>query len=118
MNRSYSKIRHIQEANRRLESRLIKEQTPYEIGGDLSRAPSDNFEFSDEWFDMRAKNSKLSQIKDIIDNFDSINCEGVNQSSEESLFGEVPEWNTIYCSYYQGKSKEDMMALLDSMLES
>lgn len=48
MNRSYSKIRHIQEANQRLEKRLMNEQ---EFDRELSRAPKGILGHNDFWYD-------------------------------------------------------------------
>ena len=119
MNRSYSKIRHIQEANQRLEKRLMSEQVPHLP---MKQMEPEVDQFDDT--DIRSKNfnlekkvslDKKKQIQDIIDNFDSISCDGVNFVSAESLLGEKPERDILYCLYYKGKSKEDLIQMLNSL---
>ena len=106
MNRSFSKIRHIQEANVKLEKRMLGEQF---IGG-LDKNKST---FTPIDFDVEIKNTKKRQLKDIIDNFEKINCDGINMMSAESLYGQRPERDIIYCTAYNGKSKEDMIDILN-----
>jgi hypothetical protein len=106
MNRSYSKIRHIQESNERLEKRMLGEQ----FYGEMKKSvPSDN-KFD---FDTAIKDTKRKQLQDIIDNFDSINCDGIDEVSAESLYGERPERDIIYCTSYKGKSKQDLFNILN-----
>lgn len=111
MNRSYSKIRHIQEANQRLEKRMIKEQFAGEFRND---EPS----FEPDEFEMRIKDTRNTQLEDIINNFESINCDGISDMSAESLYGERPERDIIYCTSYRGKSKEDLINVLHGLSES
>lgn len=59
MNRSYSKIRHIQEANQRLENRLLNEQTaPVTTNTTTVANPNTNFE---DWF--KKQNIKMPKAK-------------------------------------------------------
>lgn len=119
MNRSYSKIRHIQEANQRLEKRLMSEQVLHRPMKQVEPEvdPFDDTDIRSKNFNLEKKVSldKKRQIQDIIDNFDSISCDGVDLMSGESLFGERPERDILYCSYYKGKSKEDLIQMLDSL---
>ena len=63
--------------------------------------------------EMSQRNSVISQLEDIIDNFESINCEGINAVSAEELWTERPEHEIIYCTSYRGKSKDDMIDILN-----
>jgi hypothetical protein len=125
MNRSYSKIRHIQEANQRLEKRVIREQfsgkitrnepspeAPVKRRGprynDLDSMDDDNYDSK-----MSERNSVTSQLRDIIDNFESINCDGINNVSAQELWHERPEHDIIYCTRYKGKSREEMIGILN-----
>ena len=84
MNRSYSKIRHIQESNKRLEKRLLSEQEMYGIGrdekGDL------NFEFNDNFVLLRDLTQKkvqkyLSKLPETVMYLAIIDCEGADFSN-------------------------------------
>ena len=112
MNRSYSKIRHIQESNRKIEKRFISEQFYGEF--DNKRVEDERIEDNME---MLIRRSKIAQIKAIIDNFESINCDGFTPMQVDEFGNEisVPEHVQIYCEYYPGKSKEEMIDILNSL---
>ena len=119
MNRSYSKIRHIQEANQRLEKRVMSEQFNTTMRSDISM-PTDSFDDTDFRssnfnFDKYGLMSKKAQLEDIINNFESIDCEGIDDTSAESLYGQRPERDIIFCTSYKGKSKQDLIDLLNMM---
>ena len=127
MNRSYSKIRHIQEANQRLEKRVMSEQFSGEIKREMPsyetpvkrnepryKALANMDDPNDYDAETSQRNSVRSQLGDIIDNFESINCDGISAVSAEELWTERPEYEIIYCTSYRGKSKEDMIDLLNN----
>jgi hypothetical protein len=129
MNRSYSKIRHIQETNRILEERVISEQFSGEITREIpsnntpvkKNKPRYNYLDSiddDDNYDaeMSQRNSVMYQLRDIIDNFESINCDGINTVSAEELWHERPERDIIYCTSYKNKTKEDMIGILNKYI--
>ena len=108
MNRSFSKIRHIQESNQRIEKRFISEQFAGHL--DLKKIQDKKIEDNME---MLIRQSKIAQIKAIIDNFDSINCDDYNEMLGD--FMSVPEHVSIYCGNYRGKSKEEMIDILNNL---
>ena len=112
MNKSFSKIRHIQEANRKIEKRFLYEQFYGEF--DNKRVEDERIEDNME---MLIRRSKIAQIKAIIDNFESINCDGFFPMQVDEFGNEirVPENVQIYCEYYRGKSKEDMINILNNL---
>lgn len=115
MNRSYSKIRHIQEANQRLERRVMSEQFSGEIKREMPsyETPDSMDDDDDDYDETYHRNSVMSQLRDIIDNFETINCEDINAASAQELWTERPEHEIIYCTSYRGKSKEDMIDILN-----
>jgi len=121
MNRSYSKIRHIQEANQRLEKRMLSEQTPFgfkkPVGVDNEKLGLDQNVSTDIDAEMDNRNKEItkSQLKDIIQNFSQINCDGISHFNEEELYGKRPERDIIYCIYYKGKSRADIMKKYKSL---
>ena len=116
MNRSYSKIRHIQEANKRLEKRVMSEQFLGEMTNYEKMVSMDDDDDLDS--ETYEKNRVISQLKDIIDNFESINCEGISHVSVQELGDERPEHDLIYCISYKGKSKEDMIDILNRKINN
>ena len=122
MNKSFSKIRHIQEANQRLEKRIISEQFSGEIPSYDTPVKKneprynalDSMDDDDDYdAEMGQRNTVTSQLRDIIDNFESINCDGISAVSAQELWHERPEHDIIYCTSYRGKSKEDMINILN-----
>jgi hypothetical protein len=95
----------------RLVKRVIKEQ----FRGEFNRAKPSSMDRDsvDIDFESMEKNSVINQLSDIIDNFESINCDGINNVSAEELYGERPEHEIIYCTSYRGKSKKYMIDLLN-----
>lgn len=86
MNRSYSKIRHIQESNQRLEKRLLGEDKMYGKGRDEEGVL--NFEFSENFVllkDMTQKKVQqyLSRLHERIMFLAIVDCEGVDFSNVE-----------------------------------
>ena len=125
MNRSFSKIKHIQESNIRLEKRMLSEQTPfgfkkpvddYKDKVELSQNNSTNIDVEME---NRNKEITKSQLKDIIQNFSQINCDGISHYNQHELYGngkrQRPERDIIYCLYYKGKSRADIMKKYKSL---
>lgn len=113
MNKSYSKIRHIQETNTRLEKRFLNEQAR-DIMMMRRSEPSPSQSFDDPLAHILRKtpqDTKREQIQDIIDNFESINCDDFSPF-EEDMF---PENVSIYCQHYRGKTKEDMIDILNNI---
>jgi len=83
MNRSYSKIRHIQESNQRLEKRLLGEDGIYGKGRDESGEL--NFEFNDKLVLLRDLTQKkvqlyLSKLPETVMYLAIIDCEGADFS--------------------------------------
>ena len=83
MNRSYSKIRHIQEANQKLEKRILSEEVRFGIGrderGDL------NFEFNDKGVFLKDLTQKkvqyyLSKLPETLQALVIMDCEGADFS--------------------------------------
>jgi len=121
MNRSYSKIRHIQESNEKLEKRMLSEQTPFGFKKpvddymDKVELGQNNSTNIDVEMDNRNKEITKSQLKDIIQNFSQINCDGISHVNEFELYGKRPERDIIYCLYYKGKSRADIMKKYKSL---
>jgi hypothetical protein len=83
MNRSYSKIRHIQEANQKLEKRILSEEVRFGIGrderGDL------NFEFNDKRVFLKDLTQKkvqyyLSKLPETLEALVIMDCGGADFS--------------------------------------
>ncbi len=90
-------------------TKIVKRVMKEQFAGEFRRSePS----YEPDEFEMRIKDTRNSQLRDIINNFESIDCEGINHMSAESLYGERPERDIIYCTSYRGKSKEDLIGLL------
>jgi len=111
MNRSYSKIRHIQEANSRLEKRMLSEQ----IHMDDMGAPSDEPQLMDRPSEEDAQKSNLinnviPMLEEIVNNFMDINCDNVDGGFED--YNKTPEYVQTYCRYYNGKTRSDIFRLL------
>ena len=86
--------------------RVIKEQT---MGG--LKEPSVDIDMETE-----IRNSKKRQLKDMIINFDSIgSCEGINQVDAEEMMGSRPERDMLYCLYYNGKTKSELIDIYKSI---
>jgi hypothetical protein len=110
MNKSYSKIRHIQEANNRLEKRMLSEQFNMD---DMDTS------FIDEPMDRPSEedaqksnliNNVIPMLEEIVNNFMDINCDNVGGGFED--YNETPEYVQTYCRYYNGKTRSDIFRLL------
>jgi chemotaxis protein CheY-P-specific phosphatase CheC len=68
-------------------------------------------------YDMDMRNDEItkSQLKDMINHYSEISCDGINQFNELEMYGIVPEWNIIYCLYYKGKSRSELFKKYKSM---
>ena len=110
MNRSYSKIRHIQEANSRLENRMLSEQSHMDDLG----APSDEPQPMDRPSEEDAQKSNLinnviPMLEEIVNNFMDINCDNVGGFED---YNKTPEYVQTYCRYYNGRTRSDIFRLL------
>lgn len=115
MNKSYSKIRHIQETNSRLEKRFLNEQFKDDMMTMKSK-PSSTEDSEDPFLEILKKtprDTKREQIQEIIDNFESINCDEFSAMPDD--FFEIPEYVSIYCEFYNGKTKDEMFEILNSI---
>ena len=111
MNRSFSKIRHIQEANSRLEKRMLSEQ----IHMDDMGTPSDKPQLMDRPSEEDAQKSNLinnviPMLEEIVNNFMDINCDNVDGGFED--YNKTPEYVQTYCRYYNGKTRSEIFHLL------
>ena len=114
MNRSFSKIRHIQEANSRLEKRMLSEQ----IHMDDMGTPSDKPQLMDRPSLDDAKKSNLinnviPMLEEIVSNFMDINCDNVGPGYED--YDKTPEYVQTYCRYYNGKTRSEIFHLLKKL---
>jgi len=118
MNRSYSKIRHIQEANNRLEKRMLSEQFNMD---DMDTSSMDDMDtsFIDEPMDRPSEedaqksnliNNVIPMLEEIVNNFMDINCDNVGGGFED--YDKTPEYVQTYCRYYNGKTRSDIFRLL------
>jgi hypothetical protein len=110
MNRSYSKIRHIQEANSRLEKRMLSEQ----IHMDDMGAPSDEPQLMDRPSEEDAQKSNLinnviPMLEEIVNNFMDIDCDNVGGFED---YNKTPEYVQTYCRHYNGKTRSQIFSLL------
>jgi len=111
MNRSYSKIRHIQEANSRLERRLLSEQFHMDNMDTLSDEPQTMDRPSEE--DAQKSNlinNVIPMLEEIVNNFMDINCDNVGPGFED--YNKTPEYVQTYCRYYNGRTRSDIFRLL------
>jgi len=76
---------------------------------------SDNWKDIGDKMDMRNNEITKNQLKDIIMNFSRIDCSNVNAFDGENLTSEIPERDIIYCQYYKGKSRADLMRKYKSL---
>ena len=111
MNRSYSKIRHIQEANSRLEKRMLSEQ----IHMDDMRTPSGKPQPMDRPSEEDVQKSNLinnviPMLEEIVNNFMDINCDNVGPGFED--YNKTPEYVQTYCRHYNGRTRSDIFRLL------
>jgi hypothetical protein len=114
MNRSYSKIRHIQESNGRLERRMLLEQFNMDDMG----TPSDEPQSMDRPSLEDAKKSNLinnviPMLEEIVSNFMDINCDNVGGGFED--YNKTPEYVQTYCRYYKGRTRSDIFQLLKNL---
>ena len=122
MNRSFSKIRHIQESNSRLEKRMLSEQFNMD---DMDTSSMNDMETSsDEPQSMDrpsledAKKSNLidnviPMLEEIVNNFMDINCDNVGPGYED--YYKTPEYVQTYCRYYNGKTRSEIFHLLKKL---
>ena len=110
MNRSFSKIRHIQEANSRLEKRMLSEQ----IHMDDMGTPSDEPQLMDRPSEEDAQKSNLisnviPMLEEIVNNFMDIDCDNVGGFED---YNKTPEYVQTYCRHYNGKTRSEIFGLL------
>lgn len=100
----------------RLVKRALNEQSASEFGKSVSE-PMDTYDDVDISDQMDDRNTEItkSQLEDIIDNFSTINCDGISHFNEMDLYGKRPEHEIIYCLYYKGKSRADLMKKYKSL---
>jgi hypothetical protein len=111
MNTSFSKIRHIQEANQRLEKRMLSEQIHMDDMGTPSDEPQSMNRPSEE--DVRKSNlinNVIPMLEEIVNNFMDINCDNVGGGFED--YNETPEYVQTYCRYYNGRTRSEIFRLL------
>ena len=94
----------------RIVKKVIQEQFPKEF----KRDEPDQTDLGQE-MDDRNKEITKAQLKDIVMNFSKINCDDITSTNEFELFGKKPERDIIYCLYYKGKSRAEMMKRLKSL---
>ena len=124
MNRSFSKIRHIQEANNRLERRMLSEQFNMDDMDTSSmndmETSSDEPQTMDRPSEEDAQKSNLinnviPMLEEIVNNFLDINCDNVGGGFED--YNKTPEYVQTYCRYYYGKTRSDIFRLLKKYKE-
>jgi len=95
----------------RLVNKVLKEQFSGEM---ISR---DFSEPEDTSFDYEKRNNEITkaQLKDIVMNFNKIDCDGISHFNELDLYGKRPERDIIYCLYYRGESRADIMKRYKSL---
>ena len=100
--------------------RLVKKVLEEQFNRDVEYNNYDderNDEMSNIDYDMDMRNNEItkSQLKDMINHYSEISCDGINQFNELEMYGRVPEWNIIYCLYYKGKSRSELFKKYKSM---
>jgi hypothetical protein len=116
MNRSYSKIRHIQESNSRLERRMLFEQFNMDDMGTSSMDTSSdepqtmNRPSEEDAQKSNLINNVIPMLEEIVNNFMDINCDNVGGGFED--YNKTPEYVQTYCRYYNGKTRSDIFQLL------
>lgn len=100
----------------RLVKKVLEEQfnrdVEYDNYDDKSNDDMSNIDYD---MDMRNDEITKSQLKDMINHYSEISCDGISHSNEFEMYGKVPEWNIIYCLYYKGKSRAELMKKYKSM---
>ncbi len=100
----------------RLVKKVLEEQFNRDVEYDNYDDESyDGMSNIDSDMDMRNDEITKSQLKDMINHYSEISCDGINQFNELEMYGRVPEWNIIYCLYYKGKSRADLIKKYKSM---
>jgi hypothetical protein len=100
----------------RLVKKVLEEQFNRDVEYDNYDDESyDGMSHIDYDMDMRNDEITKSQLKDMINHYSEISCDGINQFNELEMYGRVPEWNIIYCLYYKGKSRAELMKKYKSM---
>ena len=103
----------------RLIKKVIKEQTPYGFKNPNnyknSEVEYDDTDFRSSKFNSEKRDlmRKKQQIQDVINNFESIDCDNYSFVDAEDLT--YPEYLQIYCDSYRGRSKKYMQQLLNSL---
>ena len=101
---------------------LVSEQTPYGFKEPTSYKNSevevdqyDDTDFRSSKFNSEKRElmRKKQQIQDVINNFESIDCDNYSFVDAEDLT--YPEYLQIYCDSYKGRSKKYMQQLLNSL---
>ena len=119
MNRSYSKIRHIQESNSRLERRMLFEQFNMDDMGTSSMDTSSdepqtmNRPSEEDAQKSNLINNVIPMLEEIVNNFMDINCDNVGGGFED--YNKTPEYVQTYCRYYNGKTRSDIFQLLKNL---
>ena len=87
MNRSYSKIRHIQEANQRLEKRMLNETMEFDVQGQQSNDLVNSFQ--NEMNSLGYSNIKLTDYVDT----DNPTCTPQTENTEyNSILEKISKW--------------------------
>lgn len=121
MNRSFSKIRHIQESNSRLERRMLFEQFNMDDMGTSSMDTSSdepqtmNRPSEEDAQKSNLINNVIPMLEEIVNNFMDINCDNVGGGFED--YNKTPEYVQTYCRYYNGKTRSDIFRLLKKYKE-